>query len=492
MVFPATPGTEKIKHLVILMMENRSFDHYLGALTQDAAYQGRVTVPVGGRGVDGIPAAVPSNDDEKGNPVAMWSMDQEDSAANYPSILYMGYPDLPHGPGPQGSNNLDPATGDRLAMFVKNYEADIRTSMQKDNASPGEIDAAIASYGRIPMGYYTRDTLPVLYSLADHFAVCDRWFSSMLSSTWPNRKYMHCGKRDGDADTQSVPPFPGFGNTPLWSVIEDQIDGNGNRYTWKSYFTDVPFLIGWYKFAAFHAFSHFTSIDNFVRDCEGDQLPTVSIIDPAFSLCDDHPTHDVRLGQKFIGLVVDALTHSESWKDTALIITYDENGGFYDHVLPESPCNAGNQDNPLGFRVPTIVVSPFTPAGVCSTVFDHTSVLKSIVKWLGLDTDLFPADSFGTRFVCANDIWDSSCFDFNMAPRGMATYTEESSKPAPLRDLTWERGINELVTSPQGDLEALMERMFLLPGLKLLDHRSQVFDHLNDLERGIVNLKRML
>src|ERR1019366_7460016 len=172
------------------------------------------------------------------------------------------------------SNNLDPATGAKSAMFVKNYEADIRASMLKNGAAQAEIDAAVANYGRVPMGYYTRKTLPVLFSLADNFSVCDRWYSSMLSSTWPNRKYLHCGKRDDDIDTQSVPPFPGFGNTPLWNVIEDQPDGQGNRYTWKSYFTDMPFLIGWYKFAAFHAYTHFTSIDNFVKDCQEDQLPT--------------------------------------------------------------------------------------------------------------------------------------------------------------------------------------------------------------------------
>jgi phospholipase C len=475
MIFPRVSGMEKIKHFVILMMENRSFDHYLGGLTLDTLY-------ARAGAVDGIPSPVPSNNDEHGVPIAMWNMDR------VPSPRYLGYPDLPHGPTFQESNNVDPVTGDKLAMFVKNYVEDITDSMTKANKTPAEIDAALVENRSIPMGYYTRDTLPIHYSLADNFAVCDAWYSSVLSSTWPNRKYLHCGKRDSDNDTQSVPKFPGFGGTPIWGVLEDQRDPDGNRITWKNYFTDIPFLLGWYKFAAFHAFGHFTSIDNFVRDCQADQLPTISILDPAFSLCDDHPTHDVRLGQKFIGLVVDALTNSESWDDTALIITYDENGGFFDHVSPPDPCDlAVAQDSPLGFRVPTIVLSPYTRPGVCSTVFDHTSILKSLMVWLQLDTDLFPNSEFGSRYACANDIWSSGCFDFTMAPRPAGTFT--GGRPFP--DLTWEHGINELVSSPIGDLEALLERMFLLPGLKLLDHRSQVFDHLNTMETNVVNLKRM-
>src|SRR5579871_6899430 len=341
MVFPLTAASDKIKHLVILMMENRSFDHYFGALSLDADYKKRVPVPAGGTPVNGIPSPPPAVQDAAGKPVQMWNMDVPDGANGYPQVLTMGYPDLPHGPGPQGLNYVDKA-GNNLQAFVTNYQA----QMKADNQLPA---AQQNTFRRIPMGYYTRKTLPVLYALADNFAVCDRWFSSMLSSTWPNRKYFHCGRRDGDDDTQNLPPLSGFGNTPLWNVLEDQRDQFGNHYTWKNYFSDIPFLLGWFKFAAFHAFGHFTSIDNFVKDCQADQLPTVSILDPAFSLCDDHPTHNVQLGQKFIGLVVDALTRSEAWEDTALLITYDENGGFYDHVLPPQPCNAAAQDAPLGF-----------------------------------------------------------------------------------------------------------------------------------------------
>jgi len=298
MAFAPVPGMEKIEHLVILMMENRSFDHYLGALMLDPFYK---------KQIEGLRNPPYTNPDADGQPVASWPIDH---TPGWPvDKKYFGYPDLPHGPLPQASNY----NGGAMDGFVKSFA--------KDLVNSGSTPADVALLSKLAMGYYTRDTLPILYSLADNFTVCDHWFSSLLSSTWPNRKYLHSGLRDADNDTQSLPPFPGFLTTPMWDVLEDKLDPQGNPYTWKSYFTDLPFLAFWYKFAAFHAFHNFTSVDSFVADCQSDRLPTVSIIDPAFSLADDHPTHDVQLGQKFIGLIVDALTHSESWAKTALVIT---------------------------------------------------------------------------------------------------------------------------------------------------------------------------
>ena len=200
MKLPPEPGMEKIEHIVILMMENRSFDHYLGALSFDEEYPAKLSV-------DGLPSPLPSVLDENGTPVTAWNLETR------PECVYMGYPDLPHGPGPQVSNHTDDA-------FVKNYEAQIRKDMTSAGSTQGEIDAAIARDGTVPMGFYTRKTLPVLYSLADNFTVCDKWFSSVLSSTWPNRKYLHSGVRDADPDTHTLPAFPGFLTTPMWSVVK--------------------------------------------------------------------------------------------------------------------------------------------------------------------------------------------------------------------------------------------------------------------------------
>src|SRR5579871_1741685 len=472
-------GMEKIEHLVIFMMENRSFDHYLGSLS---LVEGRTDV-------EGLQAGM-TLPDQNGAPVPIRNLDGNGNTVPLAVAdgIYCNYLDPDHGWVPQ-HHNYDNGLNDG---FVKQYQQTMANNPDAVQKFPNtQID--------IPVGYYTRATLPVLYALADRFTLCDHWFSSLLSSTWPNRKYLHSGVRDDDNDTQTLPPFPGFETTPLYNVLEDTRDPvSGNNWTWKSYFSDLPFLAFWYKFAAFHAFRNFTSIDNFVHDCREDALPTVSIIDPAFSLADDHPSHDVRLGQKFIGLIVDALTHSESWAKTALVLLYDENGGFYDHVEPPTAFEVeagqppftdknGFTDDQLGFRVPALVISPYPvrqrdgqATNVCKTVFDHTSILKSIqMRWGGS----FNTPNFGTRWQYAPDIW-STCFDFDQDPLPMGTYTQPAADvannvPSPMQGINWGMGIHDLLTSPIGSLEALLERIFLLPGLKALDQRAQVFDNLS-------------
>jgi phospholipase C len=431
-----------IRHLIILMMENRSFDHYLGSLT----LEGRTDVA-------GLPNPLPAIADQNGNSVTSWSMD-----ATPP-----GYPDPPH--------SWDAAHSDYNAGlndgFVSQYQ------LQFPTADPN-----------IPMGYYTRSTLPVYYALADQFTVCDAWHSSLLSSTWPNRKYLHSGKRDEDNDTQSLPTFPGFRTTPFYNVLEDTPNPEfpGSNLTWKCYFSDLPFLAFWYGFAARHATRSFASVADFVTDCLEDRLPTLSIIDPPFTIADDHPSHNPQLGQKFVGLIVDALTNSESWETSALLILYDENGGFYDHVPPPQAFEDPPEDNPLGFRVPALVISPYAKKKfACHTVFDHTSLMKSISERWNVD---FGPDS-GTRWRQAPGIWND-CFDFNQPTIPQGIYTGD-----PLRDLNWGTGIHDLLVTEVNPLEGMLERIFLLPELKALDQRAHVFDTLISLERHVISLKRM-
>jgi phospholipase C len=430
-----------IRHLIILMMENRSFDHYLGSLT----LEGRTDVA-------GLPNPLPAIADQNGNSVTSWSMD-----ATPP-----GYPDPPH--------SWDAAHSDYNAGLNDGFG---QYQLQFPTADPN-----------IPMGYYTRSTLPVYYALADQFTVCDAWHSSLLSSTWPNRKYLHSGKRDEDNDTQSLPTFPGFRTTPFYNVLEDTPNPEfpGSNLTWKCYFSDLPFLAFWYGFAARHATRSFASVADFVTDCLEDRLPTLSIIDPPFTIADDHPSHNPQLGQKFVGLIVDALTNSESWETSALLILYDENGGFYDHVPPPQAFEDPPEDNPLGFRVPALVISPYAKKKfACHTVFDHTSLMKSISERWNVD---FGPDS-GTRWRQAPGIWND-CFDFNQPTIPQGIYTGD-----PLRDLNWGTGIHDLLVTEVNPLEGMLERIFLLPELKALDQRAHVFDTLISLERHVISLKRM-
>lgn len=432
---------KEIQHLIVLMMENRSFDHYLGSLTLE-----------GRKDVNGLPNPPPELPDREGNLITSWEMDDTSP----------GYPDPPHGWDPAHADYDDGANDG----FVRQYQ------LAYPSADP-----------RIPMGYYTRKTLPVYYALADEFTICDAWHSSVLSSTWPNRKYLNSGRRDDDKDTQKIPLYPGFRTTPFLDVFEDWLDPEvqGKKLTWKCYFTDVPFLAFWYRFAAHHAVHSFTEVADFVTDCREDRLPTISIIDPSFYHADDHPSHDPRLGQKFVGLIVDALTHSTSWKSSALLILYDENGGFYDHVAPPLPFEDPPEDRPLGFRVPAIVVSPYSKRKYCShVVYDHTSLIKSVSERWGVEF----GPEFGTRWEHAPAIWDD-CFDFTQEPREQGTYTGE-----PILDVNWGSGVHDLLTAETDPLHATLERIFILPELKELDNRARVFETLTALEQEVISIKR--
>lgn len=434
---------QQIDHLIILVMENRSFDHYLGALTLE------------GRGdVEGLPSPLPANPTRRGRLVAAKSLD----------VVPPGYADPPHDWGAM-HEKWNNGTNDG---FVRSYQ----------RKHPGD------GYLRVPMGFYTRKTLPVYYQLAAQFTVCDRWFASILSSTWPNRKYLHSGRRDSNRDTGIVPlPPAGFKTTPIYDFLEDQSDPDvpGRTLTWKYYFTDLPFLGFWYQFAAAHT-RNFAPVTEFARDSREDSLPNVSIVDPPFTIADDHPSHDPRLGQKFVGLVVDALTASESWSKSALVVLYDESGGFFDHVPPPAGLDGTpDEDTPLGFRVPAFVVSPYARRRyACHTVFDHTAVMKAISERWSVPFD----DRFGARWKKSRSIW-TECFDFSQPPLPAGTYTGD-----PILDLNWGTGIHRVMAAELSPSTEVMGRPFMLPELQPLDNRARVFETLSRFEQDVIALKR--
>ncbi len=203
----------------------------------------------------------------------------------------------------------------------------------------------------------------------------------------------------------------------------------------------------------------------------------------------------MRLGQKFIGLIVDALTHSISWSKSALVILYDENGGFYDHVRPpisfEVAAGLPAEDDPLGFRVPALVISPYAlRAKACTTAFDHTSIMSSVhARW---DISFDPA-VFGARWQYAPDLW-ANCFDFTQEPLPTGTYTlpqnpADQKAAQVIRNLDWEVGVEEQITSFAGGIEMFLERIFLQWKLKGLDNRSNVHNTLQSLEQNVTAMK---
>lgn len=329
-----------IDTIVVLCMENRSFDHYLGALTL-----------LEGRGdVDGL-IGTESNPDEDGNPVPVY-------------LLEDFTPDDP------------PHEWDEVHAQLNG----------------GANDGFVTEHGGPEvMGYHVRDQLPITYALADAGAVCDRFFCSVLGPTWPNRFYLHGGTSNGI--TGNTPVFGGF--TTIQTVLEDA------GLSFNNFYHDLPWRAGGY-----FAFAGNAGIEDFFDKAAQGTLPHVSIIDPQFfgnGANDDHPDHHVHLGQALIASVYEALAQSPQWGRCLFILTYDEHGGFFDHVTPPAAPDEESDFQQLGFRVPTIVAGPFVRRGCAvSTVFDHTSILKTIaVRW-GLP-------NLTERMAAANDM--SSCID---------------------------------------------------------------------------------
>jgi hypothetical protein len=243
-------------------------------------------------------------------------------------------------------------------------------------------------------------------------------------------------------------------------------------------------LAFWYEFAATHL-ANFATIEHFAEDCMAKSLPQVSIIDPPFTLADDHPPHDPKLGEKFIGLVVDALTTSPSWPETVLLILYDEHGGFYDHVAPPKPRVIGKfGDDPLGFRVPALIVSPLSTK-TSHVTFDHTSFMKSIQERWSVE---FPPETYDTRWTGSASIW-SALTAAEALPTGI--YTGVVERTDAVAALNWATGIYNRLSDDFRRFEGLLDRIFVLPELKALDNRPEVFHSLSLFEHKVVTQKRM-
>ena len=309
---------------IVVMMENRSFDHSLGALR---LREGRTDV-------DGLRGGE-TNPSPSGATVGIHLLE------NFtPDDPPHGW-DACHRQWNEGRND----------GFVREHAGD----------SQAEV-----------MGYHVREQLPITYALADAGATCDRWFASVMGPTWPNRFYLHGATSNGNQ-----------GNTPAFSFrsIFDQLDDAGVSH--KNYFHDVAWATGGYFKLSGNA-----PIEDFFDDAAAGRLPRFSLIDPQFfgsGANDDHPNHDVRLGQALLAAVVNAVGASPHWERCLIVVTYDEHGGFYDHVAPPVTIDQRAEFRQLGFRVPSVVLGPTVRRGqVVSTTFEHTSVIATLARRFGL------------------------------------------------------------------------------------------------------------
>jgi phospholipase C len=418
-------GMEQIQHFVLVMMENRSFDHYLGALNLPP--ENRSDIEGLGRGL--LPVNRHLNDPPDDTGVPPWPLDN----------VRLEFFDPPH-EGPEVRRQWNEG---KLDGFVSAYEAFHQRTIAPPppNASPltGISPPAppdLRQMARVVMAYYTRKTLPVLYALADQFAVFDHWHSSFMGSTHPNRVFA-MGGYSGDVVTTTWKTVVRHKPPPIWGAWEKQRGVRGG-ITWKSYKlpSEISMFALWPGFASGHD-ANAGTLRDFVADCKADRLPQVAIVEPPYTSADDHPTHDPRRGQQFLGYILDALRSSPSWKSTAFILTYDEHGGFFDHVAPPVTPEGGAEPwDVLGIRVPAIVASPFTPRTVVSETFEHTSILRTIAERWDLE---LPREA-GPRLPKVKSLWNT-CFDFGRA-RGRAG----SSVSLPAVSADWRAQI-----TPQGD-----------------------------------------
>ena len=345
-------GPDGITTYVFMMMENRSYDHFFGSRTTIEKIAGGNAAP--------LTTTLP---DMNGAPVALYkpamSIDECD-------------PDPPHGWDAQHASWNNGACD----QFVVQH--------QMDHGDPTM---------RQPVQYLTRDLVPVSYALADEYATANQWFCSVMGPTWPNRFYWHAGTSFGLKSNQ-LPAAGTFNGKSIYHRLE------AKSIDWAYYYGSIPVI------AVINDIPNITDkikrMSAFFTDAAAGTLPPVVYIDPAFNDNDDHPPVHPINGQELIASVYAALAKSPQWKNVMMVVTYDENGGFFDHVSPPKSADdhAADGFDQLGFRVPTMVLGPYVKQGFVSNVqYDHTSCLKHLENVFGLDP-------LTMRSTAANDLSD--------------------------------------------------------------------------------------
>jgi phospholipase C len=394
---------DPIKHVIVLMLENRSFDHMLGGLSK--------AIP----GLDGVPTdgSVRSNSDPDGQ-----TYEQIVGAAL--ALRYDPKHELQH-----VLNQLRDAGADFVDDFARAYPL----SQQTDRA---EV-----------MKFHADGALPALHTLAKEFAVCDRWFSSLPGPTWPNRFFVHSGTSLGRV---SMPEGILDANLHWYdqTTLYDRLNEKG--LAWRIYYGDIPqSLILVHQLEPENA-RNYLKLQRFYSDVAGAEknFPSYAFIEPPYyqpGAADDHPPHNLLEGERLIADVYNSLRRNEAlWKTSLLVVLYDEHGGFYDHVTPPAAVAPDHHVEEydfaqLGVRVPAILVSPFVKKGVIKTQFDHTSLLRYLSdKWnLGpLGARVANANSFAPNILPGVQDLGPLAIPEPTAPGGDQTYGRMQSRTQPI------------------------------------------------------------
>ncbi len=354
-----TPVLRDIQHVVVLVMENHSFDNLLGMVPHRVRGRGAVDgfrFGIHGRPIDSNPTTVT------------------------PRVS---------GPEVYARPARSPCQGNDVSQAWNASHLSYNRG-----ANNGFVQASSAQ----AMEYWDERSLPFTYSLAQYFPLGERYFSSVLAQTYPNRRFLFCGTASGLTATSDVAyQTPAANGTIFNHLLEHGISWlnyvQPTQGTLQSSVLIVP------EFSRSTACTdRIVPLSRFYADAKSGKLPSFSFIDPDYNTSSEENPQDIQAGEEFVAGIVNALMHSPQWPKTALFITYDEHGGYYDHVPPPpaiapddiapsqalatEPLVPGGYDR-YGFRVPLLVVSPWARARYVSRVVqDHTSILSFIEhKW---------------------------------------------------------------------------------------------------------------
>jgi phospholipase C len=340
---PGTDTIPQIEHIVVLMMENHSYDNKLGMLRRPGTDGFRL-------GPDGRPLA--TNPYANGRIQHSFRMPTTCQLAGFPSQTWL--------------NSHIQFAGGRNDGFVK------------------------SGSGPVSMGYWEQADQPFYYSMASVFPIADRYFSPILGQTHPNRRYLISATSLGMVNDS----LPALTDYPPNGTIFDKVKAAG--ITWRDYYATSATTELYPELYLKNLGTNVLPIADFFKDAAGDALPGLALVEPDYGTQSEEDPQNIVVGEAFAAQVIDAVMTGPAWGKTLLIWTYDEHGGYYDHVPPppalapddippDVPAGESGYNGfaPYGFRVPCAVVSPWArPSCVSHRVFDHTSICALVeAKW---------------------------------------------------------------------------------------------------------------
>jgi phospholipase C len=347
---PGTDTIPQIEHVVVLMMENHSYDNRMGMLFRRGADGFTI-------GHNGLPTATNPYPDGK-----------IQHAFRFPTTCQPS-----HGPTQEWAASHTAYDNGRNDGFVRTVT----------DPATHEIVGAVA------MGYWQAEDQPFYYSVYRQFPIADRYFCSVLGQTYPNRRYLLAATSIGQTDDT----LPGDNDYPANGTIFDELNKHG--ITWKDYYTTLPTIL-LYPPLYRNNQKKLAPIADFFTDAAAGKLPNYCFVEPDYGNQSEENPQNIAVGEEFAAKVINAVVNGPGWDKTVLLLTYDEHGGYYDHVPPppaiapdniapkvQSGEHAYDGFHRYGFRVPFALISPWArPFCVSHCVYDHTSILKLVeTKW---------------------------------------------------------------------------------------------------------------